>query len=227
MLAAMAAAVAVGLLRPGAGRGLDRLRPGPVRPRVRRRLAERAGARRRAELERSRVAEFASALAAEVRAGRAPRAAVVAALDGQPVGPWGEGLRAAAGGDGDVGAALAAGAAQPGAGDLADVAACWQVAEVTGAGLGASLEEVAAAAGERSAHRSRVRAELAGVRTTGWLLAALPLLGMTLAASTGARPWEVLLRSPSGLALLVLGLGLDAAGVLWLHRMARRVEVLA
>lgn len=227
LLAALAAAVAVGLLRPGAGRGLDRLGPAPAGKRVRRLPHRRPGARRRSEAERTRVVEFASALAAEVRAGRPARAAVVAALDGQPAGPWGDRVRAAAAGDGDVGSALAAGAEEPGAEDLRDVAACWQVAEVTGAGLGGALEEVAAAAGERSAHQARVRAQLAGVRTTGWLLATLPLVGMGLAASAGARPWRVLLGTPSGFALLVLGLGLDAAGVLWLHRMARRVEVLA
>lgn len=234
LLAALAAAVAVALLRPGAGRGLDRLGPPPVGPQVlgrqvlgRRGPGWRSGVRGRTEDERTRVVEFASALAAEVRAGRPARAAVVAALDGQPAGAWGGPVRAAADGDGDVGAALAAGAQRPGAGDLRDVAACWQVAERTGAGLGGALEEVAVAAGDRSAHRARVRAQLAGVRTTGWLLAALPLIGMGLAASAGARPWRVLLGSPSGFALLVFGLGLDAAGVLWLHRMARRVEVLA
>jgi tight adherence protein B len=136
-------------------------------------------------------------------------------------------VRTAAAADGDVGAALAAGAAEPGAAELQDVAACWQVAERTGAGLGGALAEVAAAADERSAHRARVHAQSAGVRTTGWLLAALPLVGMGLAAAAGAHPWRVLLGTPSGFALLLLGLGLDAAGVLWLHRMARRVEVLA
>ncbi|HUR75310.1 MAG TPA: type II secretion system F family protein [Sporichthya sp.] len=231
LLAAVAAAVAVGLLCPGAGRGLERLGPAPSDPGWRAPLVRvkrwRPGARRRAETERIRVVEFASALAAEVRAGRPARAAVVAAVDGGAAGTWGAGVRAAAAGDADVGSALAAAAEQPGADDLRDVAACWQLAEVTGAGLGGALEEVAAAAGERSAHRARVRAQLAGVRTTGWLLAALPLVGMALAASAGARPWQVLLGTPSGLALLVLGLGLDAAGVLWLQRMARRVEVLA
>lgn len=226
-LAAVAAALAVGVALPGAGRGLQRLGPPQPRGALRRRLRPRTGVRRREMAERARVVEFASALAAEVRSGRAPRAAVVAALDGAPSGAWGEPVRTAAAGDGDVGAALAAGAAEPGAAELRDVAACWQVAERTGAGLGGALAEVATAAGERSAHRARVHAQSAGVRTTGWILAALPLVGMGLAAAAGARPWRVLLATPSGFALLVLGLGLDAAGVLWLHRMARRVEVLA
>jgi tight adherence protein B len=121
---------------------------------------------------------------------------------------------------------LEAGAEDVGAAELRDVAACWRVAERTGAGLGGALEEVATAAGERSAHRARVRAQLAGVRTTGWLLAALPLLGMVLATLVGARPWRVLLGSAAGGGLLALGLALDAAGVAWLIRMTRRVEAI-
>ncbi len=230
VLAAFAAALAVGLAFRGAGRALDRLGPPPSEPARRRlppRLHGRPGTRRRDEDERRRVVEFAAALAAEVRAGRPPRAAVLAALDGVPAAPWGDGLRVAAAGDGDVGSALAAAADGPGVGDLRDVSACWQVAERTGAGLGGALEEVAAAAEERSTHRARVRAQLAGVRMTGWLLAALPLVGMVLATAAGARPWRVLLGTPSGFGLLVVGLALDAAGVAWLYRMARRVEVLA
>lgn len=237
-LAAVAAAVAVGLAWPG-GRGLARLGPAvrstagsTTRPPTR---ASRrpwfprpgeVGRRRVLEARRTAVVEFTGALGAEVRAGRPPRTAVVAALAELPPGgeDWVTDVRAAAEGDGDVGAALVRAAAQPGADDLRDLAACWEVAARTGAGLGGALDRVAAAAGERVAHHARVRAQLAGVRTTGWLLAALPLVGMVLAAAAGARPWRVLVGSPSGLALLTLGVGLDAAGVVWLYRLARRVE---
>lgn len=228
VLAAVAAAVAVGLLVPGAGRGLGRLESPGVAPGCTARWAalraRRLGEGRRIEAEHARVVEFAAALAAEVRSGRPARAAVVAAVDGQPPSTWSRGVREVAAGDGDVGAAFERAAELPGSLDLRDVAACWRVAERTGAGLGSALEEVAAAAGERSAHRARVRAQLAGVRATGWLLAGLPLLGMGLAAFAGARPWEVLFGSAAGVGLLVVGLGLDALGVTWLCRMARRVE---
>lgn len=224
LLAALAAAVVAGLALPGTGRGLARLEvpSPPVRSPVPR--AEWPLRRRRAEAERERVVEFASALAAEVRAGRPGRTAVLAAVDGMPASPWTAQVRAAAAGDGDVGTALERAARDPGSAGLRDVAACWRVAERSGAGLGAALEEVAAAAGERSAHAARVRAQLAGVRTTGWLLALLPVLGMVLASCAGARPWEVLLGSGAGFGLLVAGLGLDGLGVAWLCRMARRVE---
>lgn len=244
VLAALAAAVAAVLAWPGSGRGLARLDPaersGPGSTACRRpraawpgRFARPSdlGRRRVLEARRTAVVEFAGALGSEVRAGRPPRAAVVAALAELPpgggddgAGDWVGEVRDAATGDGDVSAALLRAAAQPGAGDLRDVAACWEVAEQTGAGLGGALDQVAAAAGERVVHQARVRAQLAGVRTTGWLLAGLPLVGMVLAAAGGAHPWRVLLATPSGFALLTLGVGLDAAGVMWLYRLARRVE---
>ncbi|WP_344600333.1 hypothetical protein [Sporichthya brevicatena] len=247
VLAALAAACAVGLAWPG-GPGLRRLgrvgssAGGTNRGSTARRASRSAGRgwfarpsdlvpRRVLALRRTAVVEFAGALGSEIRAGRPPRAAVVAALAELPpgeadggTGTWAAEVRAAAGGDGDVGAALIRAAEQPGADSLRDVAACWEVAERTGAGLGGALDQVAATAGERVVHQARVRAQLAGVRTTGWLLAALPLVGMALAALAGAHPWRVLLATPSGVALLTLGVGLDAAGVVWLYRLARRVE---
>lgn len=204
------------------GRVLERLRVAPPArvPRARRRVL---GERRRAQAEQERVAEFAATLAVEVRAGRSPRAAIGAASEGME-GAWVDGVRAAAASGADVAEALRQESAVPGAIDLRDLAACWQVADRTGAGLAAGLDAVAVAARERSAHRARVRAELAGVRATGWLLAGLPVLGAALGGAAGAQPWRVLLTTPAGALLLVLGLGLDLTGLAWLHAMTRRVE---
>lgn len=201
-------------------------RPGPV-ARVRGR-AGRVGrsARRRELAEQARVAQFAAALAAEVGAGRAARAAVLAALGDDVGGSWPAAVRAAAA-DGDVAAALLAGAGEPGADGLRDLAACWQVAERTGAGLARGLEAIADAADRRAAHRDRIGAELAGVRASGWLLAALPLLGVALGGTAGAAPWRVLVSTPPGLVLLGLGVALDLAGLAWLRRMARHAAAAA
>ena len=56
------------------------------------------------------------------------------------------------------------------------------------------------------------------------MLAVLPVAGMALAGLAGARPWAVLLGSPGGVGLLLLGVTLDLCGVAWLRRLARRVE---
>lgn len=189
------------------------------------RRERRIGARRRARAaEQGRVAEFVTDLAAQLRAGRPARVALVAAAEGVPGAPWRVHLAAVGSGDSDVAAALIGLARIPGAADLRDVAACWRVAERSGTPLAASLEIAAAAATERATHATRVQAELAGVRVTAWMLAGLPLIGLGLGAMVGASPLAFLLASASGAAFLLLGVALDVAGVLWLRSMTRRVE---
>lgn len=188
---------------------------------------ERVRRRRDAQSESRRVAEFAAAVAAELRVGRDARDAVRAAVTSIPSVGWPEQVAAAAHSGGDVADALARAAGAPGAEDLREVAACWRLAERSGAGLAAGLDVAVATAGERERIRLRVRSELAGVRAGGWLLAGLPLLGLSLGAATGARPWRVLLYSRFGIVLLAVGLALDAAGILWLRRMITKVEALA
>lgn len=194
--------------------GLLTLRNGLVRARERR-LA-RAG--------RDCVAAFVSGLATELRAGREARAAVGRMASTMRPSGWLEEIAAAAASAGDVAAALLRAAASPGGDDLREVAACWQVAERSGAGLAAGLETVASAMAERENFRDRLDAELAGVRAGGWVLGALPLLGFLLGAGMGARPWEVIFGTRIGGALCCAGLLLDALGVLWLRRMIRSVR---
>jgi tight adherence protein B len=66
-----------------------------------------------------------------------------------------------------------------------------------------------------------VSAELAAPRSTGKLMAALPLVGVGLGYLLGGRPLEWLVAGPPGWACLLLGLLLAAAGVLWIERLAR------
>jgi tight adherence protein B len=51
-------------------------------------------------------------------------------------------------------------------------------------------------------------------------LAVLPLIGVLMAASTGANPVGFLLGSPVGRLCLFAGVGLDAAGLWWIERLA-------
>ncbi|MGQ0626206.1 MAG: type II secretion system F family protein [Sporichthyaceae bacterium] len=189
------------------------------------RRERRIGASRRAHTaQASRVAEFVTDLAAQLRAGRPARVALVSATQAATGAPWQVQLAAVGRGDGDVAGALVAMARTPGAADLRDVAACWRVAERSGTGLATGLSTACEAAAERAAHAARVRAELAGVRVTAWMLAGLPVLGLGLGALVGASPLALLLGSPAGAGLLTLGVTLDVAGVIWLRAMARRVE---
>ncbi|MBC3842947.1 type II secretion protein F [Streptacidiphilus sp. 4-A2] len=116
-------------------------------------------------------------------------------------------------------------AESPGAEGAAGIAACWQVASSSGAGLAAGLDRVAEGLRAEGALRETVRAELAGARSTAALLAALPLFGLLLGAGLGADPLRVLLHTSVGLVCLALGALLECAGIVWTGRIARSAEL--
>ncbi|MTD17040.1 hypothetical protein GIS00_24190 [Nakamurella sp. YIM 132087] len=68
----------------------------------------------------------------------------------------------------------------------------------------------------------RARAgQLAGPRLSGWVLAALPVLGILLGYGMGADPLAVLAGSGAGAVLLLTGVALTCAGLLWTARIVR------
>jgi tight adherence protein B len=63
--------------------------------------------------------------------------------------------------------------------------------------------------------------QVAGPRTSGYVMALLPLLGLALGAGMGADPVRVLTGSPIGNVLLLVGVGLTCTGLLWSARIVR------
>jgi len=106
--------------------------------------------------------------------------------------------------------------------DLHRLAAAWSLAEQHGVPLAELL------AGARSDMRWRlrfgasVRAQLAGPRATAGVLTCLPLLGLVLGQLLGADPLGVLRSGLIGQALVVVGVGLAAAGAMWSEQIVRR-----
>ena len=182
--------------------------------------------------ERTRAVEACATLAAELRAGRTPAEALGAA---QSVATGGSRAALAA-----AGAAAAAGADVPSAmlahlsgahtrapatavpELLRALAACWSVCSAAGSGLAAAVERLEEGVRAAEAQRRAVEAELAGPRATAGLLALLPLAGLLLASGLGADPLRVLLHTPAGVVCLLVGVGLDALGVLWTGRLVAR-----
>ncbi len=190
-------------------------------PLVRRRLR---AARRREEREAlaGRVVALCEAAGGELRAGRQPGAALAyAARRSGALGPEEARVLAAVGFGGDVPEALRAAARREGAEGLAGLAACWQVAVDSGAGLAAGLDRLEAALRERHERREGLRAELAGAWATVAVLAALPLAGLGMGAALGAEPLRILLHTPAGAICLLLGCALEAAGLWWAGRIVR------
>ncbi|MFJ8694372.1 type II secretion system F family protein [Streptomyces roseolilacinus] len=187
-------------------------------PLVGRRLRARARVKER-DRRADTVIELCAAVAAELRAGSQPAQALrFAAHSTGALGADEPAVLAAARFGGDVPEALRGAAGAEGADGLAGLGACWQVAVDGGAGLAAGLDRLEAALRERREQRERLRTELSGAWATVVLLALLPVAGLAMGAALGADPLRVLLHTPAGLACLVVGGALEAAGLWWAGR---------
>ncbi len=187
---------------------------------ARRALVARAATTARAA-ERAGAAEALAVLAAELRAGRTPedaldRASCVA------VGPARTGFASAAAASrvgGFPHEVLATTAHDSAVGDmLRGLSACWRVCQGTGSSLAAAVDRLEEAMHEEAVRRDLLQSELAGPRATATLLAALPGVGLLMAAGLGAHPLHVLLHTPVGAACLAVGIGLDLVGMWWTGR---------
>jgi tight adherence protein B len=174
------------------------------------RAASGRGRRRRAEAGRAAVLDLLAGLAAELRAGSQPRAALAVACSSAPalLAPVAAAARSPVA---DPAAALDLVAREPGATALADLAVAWRVVADTGARADAAV------------HRE-VAAQLAGPRATAALLAGLPLAGVGLGAALGADPLGFLLGGRPGRLCLLAGMLLVAAGAAWTDTIAARAE---
>lgn len=183
--------------------------------RVRRRAADEAA-------HRTAVIELCTALVAELRAGRNPRDALAWAASTSEI--LERQIRPALDYGRDAPVVLREMSARPGGYGLRRLAACWQVAESSGAGLAAAVDRLTNGLRSDEAQRREVSAQLAGARATARLLAGLPLFGLLLAAGLGGDPLRVLLHTPYGMACLGVGAALDAAGLFWTERIASAAE---
>lgn len=198
---------------------------GAVAVPVVRRWLRRRGLRQERERKADGVVDLCGAVVGELRAGHEPGQALLVAVRGTGVmGVAEAGVSAAARFGGDVPGALRQAAREPGLDGLVGVAACWRVAVDGGAGLAAGLDRLEGALRAERRRRVELRAQLAGAWSTVVVLALLPVLGMGLGAALGADPLRVLLHSPVGLACLVMGGLLEAAGLVWAGRIVRAGE---
>ena len=175
-----------------------------------------------ARAAQSDVARACGVLASYVRVGQVPAEALVLVARDCPVLAEAAAVQQIGG---DVPDVLRSRSVQPGHGGLADLARTWQVSSQTGAPMAPALEEVAAGLAADESLRSVVSAELAAPRSTGKVMAVLPLVGIALGYLLGGRPLEWLVAGPTGWACLLVGLLLAAGGVLWIEGLARAAAV--
>lgn len=169
------------------------------------------------------VAQLLAALAAELRAGQPTRQALDLACAGLSPPPCPTARKAAVAG-GDIPTALRLDARDTGVGTLLGLAACWEVAEHSGAGLAEAVDRLAD--GHRAAQRAaeQLTAEVAAARASARILALLPVFGLLVGQWIGAEPLIWLVGTwPGRLALGVGGL-LQVAGLVWLARVTGGVR---
>lgn len=182
-------------------------------------LVWRGVGQRRARIASREVARAARMLAGQLRIGQVPAVALADAASDCPV--LARAAMAAQVG-GDVVMALSASAARPGCAGLVEVAAAWRLSEASGAPIADIIERTAQGLRERESAEAAVAIEIAGARTTGRVMAVLPLAGLGLGYASGSDPVRFLTAEPLGEALFVVGVLLAVAGVWWMERMADR-----
>lgn len=186
--------------------------------------------RRRAEYRRrvegKAMASALEVLIGEMRAGSHPvRAFTVAAAESP--GPVGVALQRVAA-RAHLGADVAAGllAAEEDSAVPAywrRLAVFWELANQRGLPMSVLMQAAHRDIVERQRFADRIRAALAGARATAAILAALPALGVVLGQLIGAHPLSFLLGRGLGGVLLVGGVGLIAAGLVWADRIIERL----
>jgi tight adherence protein B len=167
------------------------------------------------DAQRDAITALCTALRAELEAGLQPRAAFISAVWSRPE------LRDLAqdasrpGAEVELPALLAEHAMRPGRRALRALAACWFAAERHGLALADAVGGIEEGLRAENGRLRAVEVELAGIRATILLLAALPAFGLALGLALGADPLGTLLHRSIGRLGLVFGVALDLTGLLW------------
>lgn len=173
--------------------------------------------RRQAKARAEECARAARVLAGLLRTGQVPVLALGEAASECEV------LRRAATAStlgGDVAAELRREAKLPGQDGLVAVAAAWQVSERSGAPIAEVLELVSENLRRQRQLEAVIDTELSAARTSGQIMAVLPLLAVGLGFLVGINTISYLAGDPLGQLLLLAGVVLTACGVLWIDWLA-------
>lgn len=160
------------------------------------------------------------ALAAAMRAGASPS---VAFDDLEPPPSLAEplrGMRAAASVGASLREALDVFAGQAGTAQAHMIASAVTLGVESGGDLPRMLDVLAEAARDRTRIAREARVASTQARMSAWVVAALPLVFLFLTGAASREQTQLLLRTPIGWALLGAGGVLEAAGILWMRKLA-------
>ena len=175
---------------------------------------------RRARAAAREVARASRMFASQLRIGQVPVVALTEVAAECPVlRPAAETARIG----GEVAQVLRRLAGQPGRRGLTQLAAAWQLSGDSGAPIADAADRVAEGLREEEATAASVAVEVAGARTTGRIMALLPLAGLGLGYLAGGDPVRYIVTTWLGQMLFVAGVALAAAGAWWLEWLADSV----
>jgi tight adherence protein B len=198
--------------------GLRSLMPLFVLPPVVAVLAFRRSRQRRwaeHDAQREAITALCTALRAELEAGLQPRTAFTSAVWSRPELADLAEEACRPGAEVDLPELLTMHSFRPGRRALRALAACWYAADRHGIALADAVSGIEEGLRAEGARLRATEIELAGIRATILLLAALPIFGFALGLALGADPLNTMLHSTIGQISLLAGVGLDLVGLLW------------
>lgn len=185
----------------------------------------RVAARRQRQQESGALQAALDVLVGELRIGVHPVTAFATAA-GEVAGPVHHGMSAVAA-RARLGADVAAGLDDVAAGSQMPMhwerlASCWRLAHAHGLSIATLMRTAQRDIVERERFSSHVEAAMAGPRATAAVLAGLPVAGIALGQLIGARPLAFLCGAGVGGWLLVIGVLLACAGLMWSDRITEQ-----
>lgn len=124
--------------------------------------------------------------------------------------------------DDAAGAAVPAGSDDPRAHAQARLRSGWLLTRRFGLAFTPLVDALAVDLSEQIAADAERAGQVAGPRMSGYVMAVLPVMGLALGAGMGADPIRVLVATPVGNVLLLVGVALTCVGLLWSARIVRR-----
>lgn len=189
------------------------------------RASRRALRRRRLQRRDVLLGDFLERLASSLRSGHALGAAFaeVSASTPEPLAREVRAVATEAGHGAALADALDRWAGRPASSPAVVLAAtALGLGVSTGGEIARSVDRVAVTLRERQELQSEARSLATQARASAGVLALAPIGFTVLVASVEPHMGRFLVTTPVGLACLVSGLGLEAAGALWMARIVRR-----
>ena len=170
--------------------------------------------RKQKQLRRSQMAEAFEVLSADLSAGTIP--AIALRRLGAEIELFAPVAQVASWG-GDVSEAMRS--SDP---VLHDLAAAWQVAEDSGAGLALTLSHVSQTLDENREAQREIELSLSPAQATARTLAILPIIAIVFGTLVGYDPISVVTKTLAGALSFAFGCGFAMLGVWWVDQLARK-----